>query len=41
MLLNGDMRIGGWGESQGSEVYGCLVGWWYLPYACSALEANI
>ena len=29
------------GGSQGSEVYSCLVEWWYLLYACSALDTNI
>ena len=29
------------GGSQGSEVYSCLVGWWYLWYACSAFDTNI
>ena len=30
------------GGSQRSEVYGCLVGWCYLPqYFCSILDTNI
>ena len=30
------------GGSQRSEVYGCLVGWCYLPqYFCSNLDNNI
>ena len=29
------------GGSQGDEAYGCPVGWWYLSYACFALDTNI
>ena len=40
MLLGGDG--GKWeGGFQGSEVYGYLVAWRYLPYACSTLETKM
>ena len=41
MFLSSDVGGSGRGGSQGDEAYGCLVGWWYLLYACSALDTTI